>query len=202
MRFSTKFSIPIPERCSPLRILANLAGMVFDVFDAGQAYYFRFRGRLPFKDMFALEGQHRRQHEEGLRWLSVLIPILPRGRSAASVLVLLFLLIPYGSGLLLLAESQGPGCGMQCCKRSKVCCCGKSGKHAHQDGPGWIASSKCPGGCGQLPAAPGTASASLAAARIEVSPVLPLLHVRMSAVSPRDSSGTAFALFERPPPDV
>jgi hypothetical protein len=174
---------------------------VGEVVDAVQAYRLWFRGRLRFKETFGLEGQ-RWQHEKGLRWLSLCALLLPKWRSAASVLGLLLLLLPYGSGFLLLAASQGPSCGMQCCKRSKVCCCGKSDKHARHDGPSWVGSSKCPGGCGQLPAVPGTAAASLAAARIEVSPVLPLSHVRISPSSPRDSSGAAFALFERPPPSV
>jgi hypothetical protein len=89
---------------------------------------------------------------------------------------------------------------MRCCKRSKVCCCRKAGKNAHQGGPGWTATSTCSGGCGQLPAVPGTASASLAAARIEVSPVLPVSPVRSGAVSPRASAENAFALLQRPPP--
>jgi hypothetical protein len=53
-----------------------------------------------------------------------------------------------------------------------------------------------------MPAVPGTAAASLAAARIEVRPVVPVSHVRISAISPRGSSGTGFALFERPPPTI
>ena len=154
------------------------------------------------KKMADLEGRELRRHEKGLRWASFLATLLPGWRSAASGLVLLLLLIPYGFGFLLLAASQGPSCGMQCCKRSKVCCCGKSDKHPRQDGPSRVGSSKCPGGCGQLPAVPGTAAASLAAVRIEVSPVLPWSHVRISTVSPRESSGTAFALFARPPPNV
>lgn len=171
-------------------------------FDAAQTSYFRFCGKLRFKEMFGLEGLERRQHEKGLRWASFLATLLPRWRSAASGIVLLVLLIPYGFGFLLLAESQGPSCGMQCCKRSKVCCCGKSAKHARHNGPSWVGSSKCPGGCGQLPAVPGAAPTSLAADRIDVSPVLPVSRVRSSPVSPCDSSGTAFALFERPPPHV
>jgi hypothetical protein len=154
------------------------------------------------KKMADLEGRELRRHEKGLRWASFLATLLRGWRSAASGLVLLLLLIPYGFGFLLLAASQGPSCGMQCCKRSKVCCCGKSDKHARHDGPSWVGSSKCPGGCGQLPAVPGTPAAGPAAARIEVIPVLPLSHARISPSSPRDSSGAAFALFERPPPSV
>jgi hypothetical protein len=162
---------------------------------------FRFHGRLRFKEMFGVEGQ-RWQRKKGLRWATFLATLLPGWRSGASGLVLLLLLIPYGFGFLLLAASPGPSCGMQCCKRSKACCCGKSDRHARHDGPSWVGSSNCPGGCGQLPAVPGTAAASLAAARIEVSPVLSLSNLRVSPVSPRDPSDTAFALFQRPPPNV
>jgi hypothetical protein len=117
---------------------------------------------------------------------------------AVARLLLVLLLVPYGSGAFLLAGREGPGCGMSCCKGSKVCSCRRSAKH----GQGWIAASKCPEGCGQLPAVSRAAAASLVAAWVRVSPVVTVSHVRIAALSPRASSETRFALFERPPPTV
>ena len=152
-------------------------------------------------EMFPLEGQHYRHCEKGFRWPALLVPTLMT-RRAASLLILLSFLIPYCSGFLLLTGSQGPSCGRECCQRSKGCCRVKSGKHARQDGPSWIASAKCPGGCGQLPTARRTGSASLVATRLKVRWILPLSHLQMCPASPRDSSRHTFALFERPPPYV
>jgi hypothetical protein len=121
---------------------------------------------------------------------------------AVARLLLVLLLVPYGSGAFLLAGREGPGCGMPCCKGSKVCSCRRSDKHGRRDGPGWIAASKCPEGCGQLPAVSRAAAASLVAAWVRVSPVVSVSHVRIAALSPRVSSETRFALFERPPPYV
>jgi hypothetical protein len=161
---------------------------------------FPFCVRVCFMEMFPLEGQHSCYCKKGFRWPAILAPTVMRWRAAASVLILFSFLIPYGSGFLLLAGSHGLSCGRECCQRPKVCCCVKSGKYAGQDVPSWIGSAKCPGGCGQLPTARRTGSASLVATRLKVRRILPLSHLRMSPASPRDSSGHTFALFERPPP--
>jgi hypothetical protein len=52
-------------------------------------------------------------------------------------------------------------------------------KHARQEGPGWVAASKCRGGCEQLPAVFGAAAASLVVAWGRVSPVFPLSYARV-----------------------
>jgi len=161
---------------------------------------FQLCAKLPFKEKLGLAGQHRRQRGKALRQRSSLATLLSAWRSATMGLLLLLLLAPYGSALLLLTGPESSSCGMQCCKRSKVCCCRKASKNARQGGPGWTSTAKCPGGCGQLPNVSGTAVAGLVATGIKGSPVLPVSHIRSSRVSPRDSSGTAFALFERPPP--
>jgi len=157
---------------------------------------------LPSKETLGLEGRHWRQRAKGLPWASCPATLLAAWRSASAALLLLVFLIPYGSGLAALAERENSACGMQCCKGSQASCCRRSGKNAHRDGPGWIASSKCPCGCEQLPAASGTLSASLVTARVEVTPVLAVSHLRILAGSPRGSSEAGFALFERPPPCV
>jgi len=140
-----------------------------------------------------------RQRAKGVPWASFLATLLPAWRSAAAALLLLVFLIPYGYGLAGLAEGQRPACGLPCCKGSKVCC---RRSDVHQDGPGFVASSKCPGGCEQFPASSGRLSASLIASRVEVTPVVPVSRLRIPAGSPRGSSETGFALFERPPPCV
>ena len=149
-----------------------------------------------------MEGHHWWKLRKDLPWSFCLTTLLPAWRSAAAALLLLIFLIPYGSGLAALAEREKPACGMECCKGSQASCSRRSGKNAHQDGPGWIASSTCPCGCEQLPAASGTLSASLLAPRIEVTPAGPVSHLRISAGSPRGYSDAGLALFERPPPSV
>ena len=154
------------------------------------------------KETLGLKGWRWRQRGTGVPGASLLAALLPVWRSAVADLLLLFLLIPYGAALLPLAETGSSGCGMPRCMRSKVCCCRRSDRNARRRGPGWTASSRCPGGCGQLPAVPATGVASLAAARVEIRPIIPVSHVRIQAVSPRRSPETGFALFERPPPSI
>ena len=148
-----------------------------------------------------LEDQRWRRRGKDLPRVSFPATLLQAWRSAAAALLLLVFLIPYGSGLAGLAESDGPGCGMRCCKGAKACC-RRSDRNAHEDGPGWMAWSKCPGGCEQLPASSGALSVGLVASRVEVHPAVPVAHLRISAGSPRGSSEAGFALFERPPPSV
>lgn len=169
---------------------------------ANRACEFLLRATLPTKETFSLKRRQWRRRGKGVPWASFLATLLSIWRSAAAGLLLLFLLIPYGAGLLLLAGNERSSCGMPCCNRSKVRCCRKSNKNAHRDGPGWIASSKCPGGCGQLPAVSESAAASLVTARVEVRPIVPVSHVRIQAASPRGSSEIGFALAERPPPSI
>jgi hypothetical protein len=171
-----------------------------EAFAQSRADEFLHSAIIPSKETLGLEGQHWRQRAKDLKWASFLATLLPAWRSAAAALLLLVFLIPYGFGLAALAEREKPACGMQCCKGSKASCCRRSSKNANQAGPGWIASSKCPCGCEQLPAASGTLSASLVASRIEVTPIGPVSRLRISAGSPRGSSEAGFALFERPPP--
>jgi len=143
---------------------------------------------------------------EGHRWAQLgksaarHVCVRPSGRSATTLLLVLFLLAPYGSSFFLLLGRDNSTCGMQCCKRSKVCCCRKSGHNAHEDGPAWASSSKCPGGCGQVPAVQGATAASLSAARFQTVPVVITLLVRRASDPMVLTSDVVFALFERPPP--
>jgi hypothetical protein len=163
---------------------------------------FLLRATLPTEGTFGLQGWRWRQQNKGVPRASFPIMLLPTWRSAAAVLLTFLLLIPCVSGLLLLAGSETSSCGMQCGKRPKVCCCRRSGKNAHRAGPGWIESSKCPGGCGQLPAVSATAAARLVAARVEVRPIAPVSRVRIMVAPRRGSSETGFASLERPPPAI
>lgn len=161
---------------------------------------FHFRATLPTEGTFSLTDWGNRQRRKGGPRASFLAALLSTWRSAAAELLVLLLLIPYGSGLLLLAGNGTSSCGMRCCKRSKACSCRRSDKTAYPDGPGWIASSKCPGGCGQLPAVSASAAASLVVSRVEVSPIIPLSRVRPQAAPRRGFSETGFASCARPPP--
>lgn len=126
--------------------------------------------------------------------------LLPPFRSAVTALLALLLLAPAGFGLLLPASAPQPDCGMQCCKRTKVCCCRKSGSLARQNRPGWAAAPVCATRCRQLPALPGAIAASLAPQQAETKLAeCPLPAGTSYGRAPR-SSETDFALFERPPP--
>lgn len=125
---------------------------------------------------------------------------LPSGRAASTLLLVLFLLAPYGASLSILLERDASNCGTPCCKGTKACCCRKSTHKAHQDGPAWSSSSKCPDGCGQLPATQGSFVASLATTRFEAAQVAASSQARWTADPGARSSDVAFALFERPPP--
>lgn len=117
--------------------------------------------------------------------------------------VLVFLLLaPMGFGLLLQARGEQSDCGMECCKRTKVCCCRKADRIARKSRPGWVASAACSTGCRQLPALAGGMAAGLAAGRIEVRLLETTVAVRvLRSLAPR-ALETDFALFERPPPAV
>ena len=158
------------------------------------------RAKLFSKERFGLKRQRRRRWY--VAWACAPAMHRPGWRAGAASFVLLLLLVPYISGLILFAGRETTSCGMQCCKRSKLCCCRKSGASAHHDGPSWIASSNCPPGCRQSIAGPGTAVAGLVSSRIEFSPAIPGLRVRMSCVSAWGSSDIAYALFGRPPPRI
>src|ERR1039458_2717473 len=58
---------------------------------------------------------------------------------AVARLLLVLLLVPYGSGAFLLAGREGPGCGMSCCKGSKVCSCRRSRSEERRAGKEWRA---------------------------------------------------------------
>ena len=157
---------------------------------------------FPQEGTFGLKGWRWQQRGKGVSRVSSLATPLSTWRSAPAGLLVLLLLIPYVSGLLLLARSEMSSCGMQCCKRPKACCCRRSDKTAYRDGPGWIASSQCPGGCEQLPAVSPTAAASLVAARVELSPIIPLSRVRPQAAPRHGFFETGFASCARPPPAI
>lgn len=125
---------------------------------------------------------------------------VPTPRAHGVGLLLLLLLAPYSSGLLLLAQPEAPDCGMQCCKRSKVCCCRKAGLKDKGSNPGWAAASSCPSGCGLMTAVFPRTLASRSEHRLEIHPVLrETLLDRERDWTPRTSEQD-FALFERPPP--
>ena len=127
---------------------------------------------------------------------------LPSGRAVSTLLLVLFLLAPYGSSLFLLLGRDTSSCRMQCCKRSKACCCRKSGHDAHENSPAWASSSRCPDGCGQAPAIQGIGAVAVDTAPFYLAP--PAAFVRRSL--PSDLAFTSapieFALFARPPPSL
>jgi hypothetical protein len=126
--------------------------------------------------------------------------VRPSRRIALTLLLIVFLLAPSGPMLSFLLGRDSSRCAVHCCKRSDVCCCGKPGHHAHRDGPAWAAASKCPDGCGQLPARQRSLVASLGPARFETAPVIISSQARRTADPCSPTSAVAFALFERPPP--
>lgn len=159
-----------------------------------------FGVKLPLKETFELLGQRWRRAGRVPRWTAFLTA-LPRARRTASVgLLVLFLLVPYSSVSLLLAEYDSPGCGSSCCKRSRVCGCRKSVHNAHQHGPDWSSSLKCPCGCGEPSAVQPIGAASLVTARSGLNPIAPVAYVRPAYSSACGSPEAGFALFGRPPP--
>ena len=135
---------------------------------------------------------------EGYRWAQ--LGKWAGWRTVPTLLVVLCLTAPYGSTLSLLLAGSESSCGSQCCKRSKACCCRKSGRNVHQDGPAWAPSSKCPNGCGQLPAAQNKLAASHRRARIDVAPVVFVSQTLRPTNPAASASDVPFPLFERPPP--
>ena len=125
---------------------------------------------------------------------------LPSRRTASTLLLVLFLLAPYGASLAFLLGRDSSSCSMACCKATKKCCCRKSSHQANQDGPAWAPLSRCPDGCGQLPATQGSLVASLRASRFETAPVIVSSRARLTAVQSAPAALVAFSLFERPPP--
>jgi hypothetical protein len=168
----------------------------------GASEHFLLRVTLPTKETFGLQGRQWRRWRKGVTCASFFDALSSVWRSAAAGLLLLLLLIPYDAGLLPLGGSARSSCGMQCCSRSKVCHCRRVDRISHPDGPGWTASSKCPGGCGQVATVSAPAAASLAAARTAVRPIVPVSSLRIQALPPRGSAEIGFALFERPPPSI
>jgi hypothetical protein len=169
---------------------------------ANRAGEFSLVLHFPQEGTFGLKGWRWQQRGKGVARASFLATLLATWRSVPAGLLVLLLLSPYVSGLLLLAGNETSSCGMQCCKGSKASCCRRAGKKAHWGGPSWIDSSKCTGGCGQLPAVSATPVAVPAAALVAVNPIAPESRLRFHAVSLRLSTEIGFASFERPPPAV
>lgn len=155
------------------------------------------RAKLSQKERELLEGYRWAQLG---KWAARRVFLRPSRRAASTLLLVLFLLAPYGASLSLLFERDSSNCGMSCCKGTKACCCRKSSHKAHQGGPTWAPSSQCPDGCGQLPATQGSPVASLGAAGFETAPVIVSSGARWTATQRAPSALVAFALFERPPP--
>ena len=160
------------------------------------------RDTLPTEGTGGLTVWQWRQWVVGVVRASFRATLLRTRRSAAAGFLALLLVTPYGAGLLRLAGNETSSCGMRCCKGTKVCCCHRAGKNALRGGPSWVDSSKCPGGCGQLPAVPAIPIAGPAAALTEIDPITPESRLRVQAASIRLPSETDFASFERPPPAV
>lgn len=147
-----------------------------------------------------LEG-HRRIHSgRSLVGLMCAGAIFSLRRIASTLLLALFLLVPYGSAFYQLQAADDATCGMPCCKRSKVCCCRKQARSVNPAGPVWIASPKCSAGCAQLPATQRSSAASLDAAGLEAVPVVVAARILLSSLPQHRSIDSSFALFERPPP--
>jgi hypothetical protein len=127
----------------------------------------------------------------------------PRRRSSLSALLLLLaLLAPFSVGFFNLASGPKITCGMECCKRSKVCCCHRSGRGAHASGVGLSAGPSCPPGCRQIPGLRGSAPALAAVAQPGGVPIAPAAPARILESTAQSSIEPAFSLFERPPPAV
>lgn len=117
-------------------------------------------------------------------------------RRASSLLLILLLLVPFAPSLTALSARTTSDCGMQCCKRTKVCCCRKI---ARERQPSFRAPSACSSGCGQLPAIHGSA-ASLGRTRPATIPVVTAAQFRPVPALIHRTTDPLFALFERPPP--
>jgi len=154
------------------------------------------------KERDALEGNRWARRVVKTAWRACARFRLPSGRATSTLLLVLSLLAPYGASLSLLLERDASNCGMPCCKRTKACFCRKSSHRAHEAGPAWSSSSKCPDGCGQFPATQGSRVASLATTRFETTPVAASSQGRWATDQNASSALVAFALFGRPPPSA
>jgi len=125
---------------------------------------------------------------------------VPSPRTSRVTLLLLLLLVPYSSGLVLLAQPEQTDCGMQCCKRSKVCCCRKAGHQDKGSSPGWAAASSCPSGCGLATATFPRTLANRSEHRVGVHPVVSDSPLGSERDWTPHTTEQDFALFERPPP--
>jgi len=143
------------------------------------------------REILGLEGKKRLDHWARIR--------TPSRRAAFSLLLILLLLIPFAPSLTALsARTSSDDCGMQCCKRTKVCCCRKI---ARERQPAFRAPSACSSGCGQLPAVHGPA-AGLGRARPAIAPLITAACFHPVPPPIHRSVQPLFPLFERPPPSV
>ncbi len=120
-------------------------------------------------------------------------------RSTGLALALLFCFGPFSAALIQLSGSEDRDCGMECCRRSKVCCCRK-GKGVHENKPGWFDQPSCAGRCGHPPALPVLSAPAFTQERASFNPVQETLRLSPRMEVRRVEAKPSFALFGRPPP--
>jgi hypothetical protein len=119
--------------------------------------------------------------------------------TAAAALLTLTFLTPFGEVLFLQAPPES--CEMSCCSGSH-CCCHRMGSSEKHDDPEWRSAFACGSDCARHMVLTGSPSVTVIAARIKVS-IAPEAESLQNPSKPATSpSGTAFALFGRPPPHI
>ncbi|MBS1874967.1 MAG: hypothetical protein JSU00_17245 [Acidobacteria bacterium] len=117
-------------------------------------------------------------------------------RALLGLFLLLAVLAPYAEGLTAALGGSDLDCGMACCKRTKSCCCRRSG----DVGEHWKAASACPPGCRRAPGVAGSAAPAVMANPTFAGKVDPYVPLIVSAVAISRSNGIPAVLFQRPPP--
>jgi len=111
----------------------------------------------------------------------------------------LALILPQAAAPRLPDETTAGCCGMACCKRAGACHCHHSGS-AGQRRAGLNAAVGCGSDCARLAIAASDGTPSLPAIEPSAEPELPHQQKQVEVSAVRIARGSAWELFERPPP--
>jgi hypothetical protein len=103
--------------------------------------------------------------------------------------------LPLASGIL----ASFPGCGTNCCRSKKNCCCRKKGAPASGQLPS-VSARVCPVGCGQLPSVVSDTLHGVVPAQAAIVTLLTATEPVLAITPWVLPLAFAFALFGRPPP--